>query len=144
MPRIGQSKNEDKEENLAPKLNAMQLADISRQYLTYGKGNINKLLVLWKAARLDDRGRVEAILDHSEWYSRNEVNKNEYERFEPIKGIRYMGQGSYTFMPYSWCTEWLSKWSLWVGERAKEGNEEAKRIVGTTKLIDLKQLHAKN
>lgn len=138
MVRIGGNKKEDKEENDIPRLNAAQLADISAQYLRIGKGNVNKLLVLWKAARLDEKGHVVAILDHSEWYSRNEVNKAEYERFEPIKGIRYMGQGSYTFMPYSWCTEWLSKWTVWVAERAKEGNAEAKKIVGDRKLEDLK------
>ena len=137
-------KSEDDGGNDIPKLNAVQLADISAQYLRIGKGNIFKLLVLWKAARLDDRGRVEAILDHSDWYSRNEVNKAEYERFEPIKGVRYMGQGSYTFMPYSWCVEWISTWTLWVTERAKEGNAEAKKIVGDKTLVDLRPLYAKN
>lgn len=145
MAKIGSNKNEEKEDNVAPRLNALQLADITRQYLELGKtsNKLNKLLFRWKAIELDERGGIRHICDYTEWYSRNEVNKAKYDNYEPIKGVRYLGQGGYTFMPYTWCQEWLATWGLWVTERAKEGNADAKKIAGNVNAATLKELREK-
>lgn len=122
---MGRFKKEKKEEGEPeyPKLNARQLVEITELYIRFK--TINRILKHWNAVNLDEDGNITAVCDFTEYYNRNDENKKKYEAFEPLKGIKYLGQGFVTMMPYSWCSEWLSTWSAWLAREADRGDVQA-------------------
>lgn len=123
MGRFKKTKTEEGEESVYPKLTKSQYQEISDLYVRFGK--INLILKHWNAVKLDEDGKVVAVCDHTDWYNKSDQNKKEYEEFEPLKGIRYMGQGFYTFMPFNLCNDWISKWAVWVVGQAEKGDIQA-------------------
>lgn len=122
MGRFTKKEKKD-EESVYPKLTLKQYQEISELYARYG--SVNRILKHWNAVNLDEKGNVSSICDHTDWYNKDDHNKKIYEAFEPLKGIRYMGQGFFTFMPYPLCSDWIAKWSVWIVGQAEKGDVQA-------------------
>lgn len=119
-------KEEEKVECDTPKLKMEHLHEITvllRLHKTF-----NKLLHFWGAVSLDENGNITAIRNYHET---SEFSWNKYEVFEPLKGIKYTGQGAVCYTPYNWCTDWLEKWTQWIRIRAEEGDKEAVALCST-------------
>lgn len=122
MGRFTKPKKEEGEIDY-PKLNKAQLQEITELYIRFG--SINRILKHWSAVNLDSEGNIVAVCDFTDYYAKNDENKKKYENFEPLKGIRYMGLGYVTYMPYNWATEWISTWSAWLAKEADRGDVQA-------------------
>lgn len=107
------NEKEKKEDLGIPKLNAYHFKEITGLVKMYG-GTI-KVLAYWRAVTLHEDGSIKAVLDHSEHDS---FTMDKYEALEPLKGIKYIGNGFSTYQPYTWCTEWLRQWEWWCTQNA--------------------------
>lgn len=121
-----------KEEPEYPKLTSAQLREVTELIIKYG--SVNKVLKYWQAVKLDENGNVVGVTDHTEWYNANDYNKAKYENFEPLKGIKYIGNGFLTFIPFHWCNEWMATWSVWIVNEANRGDMQALALVGNKTL----------
>lgn len=121
--RFTAKRKEDDGEPTYPRLNAKQLGEISELFVKYK--SINRILKHWNAVNLDSEGNITGICDFVDWYGKSDENKKKYENYEPLKGIKYMGMGFVTFQPYSWCSEWISSWTLWIQREAERGDRQA-------------------
>lgn len=122
MGRFTKQKKEE-EESIYPKLTTKHYQEISELYVKFKSPN--RILKHWNAVQLDKDGMICAVTNFEEWYKRSDSNMKKYEIFEPLKGIRYVGQGFYTFMPYNICREWLADWSVWIVAQAEKGDIQA-------------------
>lgn len=114
-------KNEDGEKwKDVPPLNADHYREINNLYKLYGK-DMSKLMTYWKAAKFDHDGAIVSILD---WSDAPEHELEAYGNFEPLKGIRYMGLGFLTYVPYNWCQEWIRQWEWWLEKKASDSERE--------------------
>lgn len=109
---LGKKKNktEEKEEAQIPKLTRAHYLEICELLKRYG--GREGLLMYWGAIKINDQGhRTICNYEGQDLYA-----QAKYEKFEPLKGIFYCGQGFYTDMPYNWCVEWLRQWEWWAEE----------------------------
>lgn len=133
MGRFTKKKETDGVEATYPKLNLKQLQEISELYVRYG--SINRILREWGAVKLDTEGNIVAICDYTEHYNQSEYNKEQYENLEPLKGVKYLGQGYVTMTPYNWCSEWLATWAQWITKEAERGDIQALSFSPNKKFI---------
>ena len=131
MGRFTKAKKEEGEVEY-PKLNKVQLQEITELYIRFG--SINRILKHWNAVNLDEEGKIVSVCDFTEWYSRSDHNQDTYSKFEAIKGVKYMGQGFFTYMPFSWCSEWLATWSAWIVREAERGDIQALSLMSKKKF----------
>lgn len=130
MLRKTKKTSEESEEKDIPQLTVAHFREITKLYKHYG--GRNKLLAYWMAVKLDDtRESIVAIYDYREIGDRALA---QYEAFEPLKGIRYMGTGYLTYMPYNWCSEWLSQWEWWCGKN--KDDPEVKSLMATPEKME--------
>lgn len=140
MGRFTKTKKEEGEFDY-PKLNNAQLKEITELYIRFK--SINRILRHWSAVNLDTEGNIVAVCDFTDYYAKNDENKKKYEDFQPIKGIKYMGLGYVTYMPYQWASEWLATWSVWITKEADRGDLQALSLVNNKKFSTSLEL-AKN
>lgn len=121
---------EESEAKDIPKLTVSHFKDITKLYKHYG--GRNRLLAYWMAVKLDDsRENIVAVYDYREMSDRAMA---QYEAFEPLKGIRYMGTGYLTYTPFNWCNEWLAKWEWWCDKNRED--PDVKSIMATPEKME--------
>lgn len=111
MAKRDYKKEKSEEDASGPKLTVAHFKEITELLKKYG--GRNRVLAYWHAVTLDENGNIKAVLDHSEHSERDAAR---FEALEPLKGIKYVGNGYLQYIPYNWCTEWLSKWEWWASE----------------------------
>lgn len=134
MGRFTKTKKEEGEFDY-PKLNKVQLNQITELYIRLG--SINRVLKHWNAVNLDEDGRISGVCDFSDYYARNDQNKKKYEDFQPLVGIKYMGLGYVTYIPFQWCNEWISSWGEWIRKEAGRGDIQALSLMKKDEISTL-------
>ena len=107
---------EEKEPSLydTPKLSFNNMVEITQ--LVRKLGNTNKVLEYWGMVKLDNKDKVVAICDYQ---GQSEQASEKYYNYQPLIGIKY----TTTLMPFTWGSEWISKWSSWLKHRYDEGDK---------------------
>lgn len=123
-------KEEDEVVSDVPKLSLDHFYEISELVKTYG--GTNKVLEYWGAVVLDSNKKVTAI---KTYFEMSQVSLGKYQNFEPLKGIRYMGMGTVTYVPYNWCSEWIDLWAKWVREGALRGDINAMKFINVNRKV---------
>lgn len=131
MGRFTKAKKEEGEVEY-PKLNKSQLQEITELYIRFG--SVNRILKHWNAVNLDSEGNITGVCDFTDYYAKSDENKKKYEDFQPLKGIKYMGLGYVTYMPYQWASEWISTWSAWLAKEADRGDVQALSLMKKTDI----------
>ena len=124
MGRFTKKKEEEGGEPQYPVLKASHLKEITELYIKFGKDK-NRVMQYWQAVALDADGNVSHIPEYTSWYNKSDHNKEQYQKFEPLKGIHYMGDGFVTLVPYNWCKEWMATWEAWLVGEAGRGDIQA-------------------
>lgn len=122
-------KKKDEEEEIVdntPKLTIAHLEEITMLYKRYQ--NLNLILKHWGAVVLNKNNEITAV---KTYFEQSEFSYSKYEKFEPLKGIFYVGHGTLCFIPYNWCSDWLTKWNEYIRIKAENGNADAIEICKT-------------